>query len=463
MVFSSTVFLFVFLPAVCAFYFLTPRRLRGVRNGVLLVFSLAFYFYGEGARIWVLLLSIFLNYVLALLIARGRWKKGLLFLAVAANLCILAACKYLGFLTETCNSLLGTGWKVPEIVMPLGISFFTFQGLSYVVDVYRGAVPQRNPANVALYISLFPQLIAGPIVRYESVAGDLTGRKETLEGAYAGLRRFVLGLAKKVLLANTLGETAAAIFALPSQSVSTPMAWLGAVTYGFQIYYDFSGYSDMAIGLGSLFGFSFPENFRHPYCAKSITEFWRRWHISLGSWFRDYVYIPLGGSRRGRKRQLLNLLIVWFLTGLWHGASWNFVLWGLYFAALLILEKWFLLPILQKSRVLSHVYCLVLVAAGWILFAFTNLSAGSVFLKAMFVPTAAPVAPGYWTALLSNCKWELLLAAVCATPLLGRLFDRVRSCPAVQILCSLGILALLLLCTAYLVSMNFNPFLYFRF
>ena len=463
MVFSSTIFLFLFLPAVCACYFLIPARFRAARNTVLLAFSLLFYYYGEGVRIWVLLLSILGNWLLALPMGDSKWRKSALILAVVFNLSILGVSKYLGFLAQTCNDLLGTALRVPEIVMPLGVSFFTFQGMSYVIDVYRGAKPQKNPANVALYISLFPQLIAGPIVRYTQVADDMEIRTETLDGVHEGLQQFVLGLAKKVLLANPLGQAATEVFALPAGAVSTPVAWLGAILFALQIFYDFSGYSDMAVGLGSIFGFRFPNNFDHPYCARSITEFWRRWHISLGSWFRDYVYIPLGGSRKGLPRQLLNLLVVWFLTGLWHGASWNFVLWGLYFAFWLVLEKCFLLRFLENKRVFSRFYCLVLVVVGWVLFSFTDLSQCFVYLRAMFLPTKAAISPGFWHVILNQNKAELALGVLFSTPLIGKLLAKRQWGTGAKLFGNLLILGLLALCAMYLVSMNFNPFLYFRF
>ena len=463
MVFSSTIFLFLFLPAVCACYFLTPSRCRGLRNTVLLAFSLLFYYYGEGIRIWVLALSVLGNYLLALPMAHETWRKPALVAAVVFNLAILAVSKYAGFAAQVCNDLLGTALTVPNIIMPLGVSFFTFQGMSYVIDVYRGAKVQRNPANVALYISLFPQLIAGPIVRYTQVADDMESRKETLDDAYEGLKRFVLGLAKKVLLANTLGQAATEVFALPVSALSTPMAWLGAVLFALQIFYDFSGYSDMAVGLGKVFGFRFLDNFDFPYWSRSITEFWRRWHISLGSWFRDYVYIPLGGSRKGLPRQLLNLLVVWFLTGLWHGASWNFVLWGLYFAFWLVLEKCFLLRFLEKSRVFSRIYCLILVLIGWVLFSFTDLAQCFAYIKVMFLPTKAAISPGYWQIILDQNKVELALGILFATPVVGNLLRRRNWGTAGLLITAIVILLLLALCVLYLVSMNFNPFLYFRF
>ena len=463
MVFSSTIFLFLFIPAVCLCYFLIPARYRGARNMVLLAFSLLFYYYGEGLRIWVLVLSILGNWLMALPMDDARWRKPALITAVVFNLVILGVSKYLGFLVQTSNDLLGLSLPVPEIIMPLGVSFFTFQGMSYVIDVYRGAKPQKNPANVALYISLFPQLIAGPIVRYTQVADDMEVRTETLDDAYEGMKRFVLGLAKKVLLANPLGQAATEIFALPVGALSTPMAWLGAILFALQIFYDFSGYSDMAVGLGRIFGFRFPDNFDHPYCARSVTEFWRRWHMSLGSWFRDYVYIPLGGSRRGLPRQLLNLMVVWFLTGLWHGASWNFVLWGLYFAFWLVLEKCFLLRFLENKRLFSRFYCLVLVLAGWILFSFPDLSHCFAYLQAMFWPTKAVFSPGYWLVLLDQNKAELVLGVLFSTPLVGWLLGGRQWGIGAKIFGNLVILGLLALCVLYLVSMNFNPFLYFRF
>jgi len=462
MVFSSTFFLFLFLPVSFIVYFLIPARLRSLRNGLLLVCSLFFYFYGEGSRSWVMLLSIACNYLLALGLG-GKHKKLMLVLAVCLNLGILCYFKYLGFFVQSAGSLLGQNWSLPAVTMPLGISFFTFQGMSYVIDVYRGAQPQKNPLNVALYISLYPQLIAGPIVRYEHVAKDLSVRKETAAGIYMGFEQFILGLGKKLLLANTLGKISTEVFALPHSAVSTPIAWLGIIAFSLQLYFDFSGYSDMACGLGSVMGFRFPQNFNYPYCSRSITEFWRRWHMTLGTWFRDYLYIPLGGSRKGPGKQLRNLLIVWLLTGLWHGASWNFVLWGLYFAVLLILEKKLLLRHLERSKVLSRIYCLILVAVGWVIFNNTDLTSAGVFLRSMFLPTSALTAPGYWLNLLKNNLPVLMLGAVCATPLPGKLFAKEPKNAGTLLLRSVFLCGLLALCIIYLISNTFNPFLYFRF
>ena len=462
MVFSSAFFLFLFLPVSFLLYFLIPAKQRSLRNGLLLIFSLFFYFYGEGSRSWVMLLSIACNYLLALGLGT-KHRKLMLTLAVCINLGILCYFKYLGFFVQSAGSILGRSWSLPAITMPLGISFFTFQGMSYVIDVYRGERPQKNPLNVALYISLYPQLIAGPIVRYSHVAEDLTARKETVSGIYMGFEQFIIGLGKKLLLANTLGKISTEILALPRSAVSTPMAWLGILAFSLQLYFDFSGYSDLACGLGSVMGFRFPKNFNYPYCSRSITEFWRRWHMTLGTWFRDYLYIPLGGNRKGPVMQLRNILIVWLLTGLWHGASWNFVLWGLYFAVLLILEKQFLLQHLERSKILSRIYCLVLVAVGWVIFNNTDLSGIAFFLRTMFVPTAAQTAPGYWLNLLQNNALVLILGLICATPWPGKLFTKEPNSTGVLLLRSALLCALLALCVIYLISNTFNPFLYFRF
>ena len=462
MVFSSVFFLFLFLPVSFLLYFLIPASKRNWRNALLLVCSLFFYFYGEGSRSWVMLLSIACNYLLALGLG-GKHKKLMIVLAVCINLGILCYFKYLGFFVQSAGSLLGRSWSLPEVTMPLGISFFTFQGMSYVIDVYRGAAPQKNPLNVALYISLYPQLIAGPIVRYKHVAEALSSRKENAVDIYMGFEKFMIGLGKKLLLANTLGKISTEIFALPHSAISTPMAWLGVIAFSLQLYFDFSGYSDMACGLGSVMGFRFPQNFNYPYCANSITDFWRRWHMTLGTWFRDYLYIPLGGNRKGPVMQLRNILIVWLLTGLWHGASWNFVLWGLYFAVLLILEKQFLLRFLNRSKVISHIYCLLLVAVGWVIFNNKDLSSIGFFLKSMFLPTAATTAPGYWLGLLTDNALVLLLGLVCATPLPGKFFAEEPKNSGTLLIRSILLCGLFALCVIYLISNTFNPFLYFRF
>ncbi len=463
MVFSSIPFLFYFLPAVLLCYFLVPARLRQGRNLVLLLASLLFYFYGEPRGIALMLLSIAGNYLFAFRLA-GRRRRLWLILAVGFNLAILGVFKYADFAVQNLNRLPGVELPLPGIVMPIGISFFTFQGMSYLFDVYRGRVPaQRNLLYVATYISMFPQLVAGPIVRYETVAGALEARRESLSDAAAGAGHFVRGLAKKMLLANAMGEIADALFAADPAVLAAPTAWVGAAAYAFQIFFDFSGYSDMAIGLGRIFGFAFPENFSYPYAARSVTEFWRRWHMSLSGWFRDYVYIPLGGSRRGLKRQLVNILIVWALTGLWHGAAWNFVGWGLWFALLLILEKLFLLRALDRApRVFGHVYTLLCVLLGWVLFRSPTLPHAAGYFAALLRP-AAPDAGGQALYYLRQYlpEWlACLLFSLPVIPALRRRFEARRwYAPAAAVL-TLLLLALSLLSV---VSSSFNPFLYFRF
>lgn len=365
MVFSSPIFLFLFLPAVLAVYYLTPRA---ARNGALLAASLLFYAWGEVFHVAVMLASIAMNYAAGRWIARaaGRRRTVAVGAAVAANLLWLGWFKYAGFLGGIANDVFGLRWRRPDVHLPIGISFFTFQALSYVIDLGRGrAEPERSALRLALFISLFPQLIAGPIVRYVDIARDLVARRETLARFASGVRRFTVGLGKKMLIANVLAEPADRVFGLAPADLTAPLAWLGVAAYTAQIYFDFSGYSDMAIGLGRMFGFEFPENFRHPYAARSITEFWRRWHITLSTWFRDSLYVPLGGNRRGSARTALNLLAVFLLCGLWHGAAWNFVVWGLYHGALLGLERpWRGRRAPGAAAPLRHAYTLLAVAAG---------------------------------------------------------------------------------------------------
>ena len=466
MTFSSTVFLFLFFPAVLAGYFILPARWRTWRNLFLLLASLGFYFYGEPKGIAIMLLSIIGNYLLALWMADGpRWRKPALVCSVVLNLGVLCVFKYLGFIAENLVRL-GATLSVPDIVMPIGISFFTFQGMSYVFDVYQGTVrAQKNPLLVALYISLFPQLVAGPIVRYETIERELTARSETLEGAAAGMRRFIFGLGKKLLLANPMGAVAAEIFAMDPSSLAAPVLWLGAVAYTFQIFFDFSGYSDMAIGIGRIFGFHFLENFNYPYIAQSITDFWRRWHMSLSTWFRDYVYIPLGGNRRGKARQLVNILIVWALTGLWHGAAWNFVLWGLYFALILIAEKLFLGRLLARAwRPLRHLYSLVLIVVGWVIFNSAGLSQVGQYVAGMFTHWHFAAEEGKQALyLLLEYRFEWLACIALSLPIGPAVSRRLEAKgwfePARMAAC-FGVFALALLA---LVSTTFNPFIYFRF
>ena len=390
MVFSSTVFLLIFLPVVAGIYFLCPRK---ARNTVLLLFSLVFYGWGEPKYILIMLFSTVFDYTNARLIGhfqdtgRNKAAKAVLIVDVVGNLGILGFFKYTDFAIDNLNSLLNAGIPALGLALPIGISFYTFQTMSYTIDVYRGIVkPQKNILNVGAYVTLFPQLIAGPIVQYKTVEHELMYRRESVFEASRGMQRFVVGLAKKVLIANQVGALWEQISAMSAPTAVT--TWLGAIAFTFQIYFDFSGYSDMAIGLGHLFGFHFLENFEHPYESRTVTEFWRRWHISLGTWFREYVYIPLGGNRHGKARQILNLAIVWFLTGLWHGASWNFVLWGLYYAVLLILEKLFLLRWLDKApKWVGHVYTIFAFIMGWVLFAITDFAQLGQYVSAMFTAT----------------------------------------------------------------------------
>lgn len=465
MVFSSMFFLFLFLVVTLAAYFLVPERHRRARNLVLLATSLFFYFFGEPVGILLMLASIVGNYFFARFLAAGRHAKGWLVLSVVFNLAMLGTFKYADFFVVNFNALTGLSLPVPGLAMPIGISFFTFQGMSYVFDVYARRVPaQRDIVNVATYISMFPQLVAGPIVRYETVAAELETRHESLPRAADGARRFIYGLAKKMLLSNAMGEIATAVFAADPADLAAPVAWVGALAYTFQIFFDFSGYSDMAIGLGHIFGFTFLENFNYPYISRSITEFWRRWHMSLSTWFRDYVYIPLGGSRRGLARQILNILIVWTLTGLWHGAAWNFVVWGLYFALILSFEKLFLLKALERTpRVIQHVYALTLVVLGWVLFNSSSLSHAAGYLAALFrAPDKAyDTGQALYYLLEYLPEWGCcILFSLPIGPWFRRRWEtRAWYAPAVTAAAAI----LFLLSLLWVVSSSFNPFIYFRF
>ena len=438
MLFSSNTFLFGFLPAVVVLYYLCPRRCRNV---LLLVFSLIFYGWGEPKYMLLMLVSILLNYFCGLAAGKRQTQqrsvRGVLIVGVVLNLGMLGFFKYGKFFF---------GSAFPDIPLPIGISFYIFQAMSYLIDVCRREVEvQKNVLTFGTYVTLFPQLIAGPIVRYRDVAEMLESRRENLPQFSRGVQRFVVGLSKKVLLANTFGSAWNAL----QVTTGTAAAWLGLLCYTLQIYFDFSGYSDMAIGLGQLFGFTFLENFNYPYISASITEFWRRWHISLSTWFKEYVYIPLGGNRKGLARQIFNILVVWLLTGLWHGASWNFVLWGGYYAALLILEKCWLLKAGEKlPLLLRRMLTMVLVMLGWALFYFENLGALGAFLGRLF--TAVP------SAGIAFYLPVTVLGCLCATPALKRvkLPDTVR-----WGLC----VVLLLLCVASLARQSYNPFIYFRF
>ena len=461
MVFSSLNFLFIFFPAVLIVYFLVPFRCK---NAVLLLASLFFYAWGEPVYVILMMLNIMLNYVIGLQMEAAlsrHHRKRHLCAGIIVNLMLLGFFKYSGFLVQIAGSLLGTqiAWKEPGL--PIGISFYTFQALSYVIDVYRGKVKvQTNLVDFAAYITMFPQLIAGPIVTYSQIESQLRSRKTGLAGIGAGMERLILGLSKKVLLANSLGALYAQIQGMTSRSVL--LAWLGAVAYTLQIYFDFSGYSDMAIGMGKILGFKFPENFDFPYLADSITMFWRKWHMTLSGWFRDYLYIPLGGNRKGPARHILNLLIVWFLTGLWHGAGWNFVLWGLYYGILLIIEKYVLGNVLKKApRLLKHIYTLFLVNLGWVLFSNTDFAQMTAYLGNMFGSGSAGFADSAFLYYLKSNLILLLLSITACSPVFRKLLNKIsrKSSVLAAVIC----LVLFLMCTAFLVYGSYNPFLYFRF
>ena len=467
MLFSSIPFLYYFLPLVLAVYFLTPRA---GKNAVLFLSSLLFYAWGEPRFCIFMLLSIAQGYVFGRLIEKHAQnkKRSKLFLtaSVALSLALLAYCKYADFFLSSVNAVTGLSFKLLHVTLPIGISFYTFQILSYVGDVYRGEVPaQKSFLKLGTYIAMFPQLIAGPIVRYADIAPQLDSRQTTLEDVSSGACRFVIGLSKKVLLANVLYELITAF--QQSRDLSVLYFWLYAVSFALQLYFDFSGYSDMAIGLGRIFGFRFQENFNYPYISGSITEFWRRWHISLGSWFRDYVYIPLGGNRVSKAKWLRNILVVWMLTGLWHGASWNFVLWGLGFAVLLVAEKLVYGRLLQRTHVLKHVYTLLLVTLSFVLFNADSVSEAVLQLGAMFGAGGLPLVSTEGVYYLKSYAGTFLFAAIGATPLVSNAISRFGKtrfgAQALTVLQPLVMLALLAACTAFLVDGSFNPFLYFRF
>ena len=463
MLFSGIPFLFYFLPCVLLIYFIVPQK---GRNAVLLAASLFFYGWGEPKFLLFMVFSIVQGYVYARLIGRGRRKKLFLTLSLVLSFALLGYCKYADFFIENFNAVTGLSLPLLKIALPIGISFYTFQIASYEIDVYRGDVAaQHNFIDFAAYVAMFPQLIAGPIVRYRDIAPQLKERTHSLEAAASGASRFAVGLGKKVLVANVLAQLVSAYKASAEQTVL--YAWLCALAFMLQIYFDFSGYSDMAIGLGHMFGFTFPENFSYPYISKSITEFWRRWHISLGTWFRDYLYIPLGGSRCSRTRHIFNILIVWMATGFWHGAAWNFVFWGLFYAVLLMAEKFFLLPALKKGRVFPHVYVLLAVTLGFVLFDAASLKNALHQLGTLF---GAGTASGLGTEalyMLRSYGVVLALAVLGATPLPAMLWKKVQEAkslaPVLTVAEPLCTFALLALCTAFLVDGSFNPFLYFRF
>lgn len=464
MLFSSVSFLYGFLPVTIALYFLAPRSLRNV---VLLLASLFFYFCGEPVYVVLLLISSISDYFWSLLIEKHRADrkrcKIYLIASIVINLGMLGFFKYIDFFITTLNTLFSLQIPLTKIPLPIGISFFTFQTMSYTIDVYRGDVQaQKNPVTFATFVSLFPQLIAGPIVRYSDIARELEDRKSDLEGVANGLGRFAVGLGKKVLLANAMGELCQAFQTTTDPSVA--FYWLYAVAFSLQIYFDFSGYSDMAIGLGKIFGFTFPENFNYPYLSRSITEFWRRWHMTLSSWFRDYVYIPLGGNRVSQGKHLRNIAIVWLLTGLWHGASWNFVLWGAFFGVILLLEKLFLRSYLEKlPKVFQHGYVLLLVAISFVIFNANGLAGVAADLSGMFGLTDIPFCSAQTLYYLRSYAVLLLVCIFGATPIVRNCFRRLEAKSFMVAAQPVGLAVIFVLVTASLVDGSFNPFLYFRF
>lgn len=467
MLFSSIPFLFWFLPCVFLLYFIAPCRLK---NTVLLFSSLFFYGWGEPKYVVWIVAAIVMGYVFGRLIEHfrnnNRMARLLLVLSVSSSLAILGYFKYGDFFINNFNAMTGCSVPLLQLALPIGISFYTFQILSYTVDVYRGNVAaQKNFIDLAAYVALFPQLIAGPIVRYSHVANQLKNRTYSVDKAALGIRRFILGLGKKVMVANLLGELCS-IFR-ESNDKSVLFFWLYAVSYALHIYFDFSGYSDMAIGLGRIFGFSFPENFDYPYVSASVTEFWQRWHMSLGSWFRDYVYIPLGGNRVGGLRHLFNIFVVWILTGFWHGAAWNFIVWGLYFAVLLTIEKLWLLKILRVGHVWNHAYVVLLVILSFVIFDAASVGQAFSYIKAMFGAGGYPLISEEFLYYFRSYGVVLMAAALGATPLPKKLWSRVSATPvggnAAIFVEPLAISAMLVVCTAYLVDGSYNPFLYFRF
>lgn len=458
MVFSSILFLFYFMPVAFAVYYCTPRRFK---NGVLLLLSLVFYCWGEVRYFPIMVASIVVDYTASNRIEKNAGKPGRrrlwLLVSVFFNLGMLGFFKYAGFFAQNINAITGLGLPVVALTLPLGISFYTFQTMSYTIDVYRGQVQaEKNIVDFGAFVALFPQLIAGPIVRYKDVQNELRGRTMRLPQIACGARTFILGLASKVLIANNIGALWTEVETMDFAHISTPLAWLAIAAFSLQIYFDFSGYSLMAIGLGRMLGFEFPQNFNFPYVSKSMTEFWRRWHMTLGSWFREYLYIPLGGNRKGSARTFLNLFVVWAATGLWHGASWNFVVWGLFFFVLLMVEKAGLLRRLEAHPVLARCYTVPLLMLSWAIFAITDWGRLGVFLSRLFAFSGG----GDWGYFLRNYAVTFALGILFCTPALKAVFTRWEK-NRLFALAAYGVL--LLVSVAYLVDATYNPFLYFRF
>lgn len=473
MIFSSLLFLFRFLPAVLVLYYLAPRPLR---NLVLLLCSLVFYAWGEPVYIILMIVSILVSYTGGILVDRfktqgkRRAARAALLGSSVVSLSLLGFFKYADFLIGTVDSLTGAGINLLKIALPIGISFYTFQTMSYTIDVYRGeAKVQKNLISFGAYVTMFPQLIAGPIVQYKTIDHQLRTRKETAAQFAYGIHRFMIGVGKKVLLANNAGALWDTVRSMEHTQIPVVMSWMGLAAYTFQLYFDFSAYSDMAIGLGHMFGFRFLENFNYPYISKSITEFWRRWHISLSTWFRDYVYIPLGGNRVGVWKHIRNILVVWMLTGIWHGASWNFVLWGLYYGVLLLIEKFVLGKYLKKlPGVFQHIYCMFFVMLGWNLFVFDDMSAGISFARALFGTYGAGFCSRETLYLLYNNAVLMVLLILGSTQLPARagnwICAKLRGKETIlTIVKNVFYVCIFLLSVAWLVDASYNPFLYFRF
>lgn len=463
MIFADLLFLYAFLPLNLIFYFISKNK--NWRNIVLVSFSLLFYAWGEPLMIFVLIFSALFNYIFALFIENeknDKKRKTLFVLSVVLTLSFLAVFKYGGFFTESFNRFTGISLPVPRISLPVGISFYSFQIISYSADVYKREIKAQNSfLKFLMYISLYPQLIAGPIVRYSTVMKEIEDRKTDVRGFSEGITRFSTGLAKKVLIANQAGELSRMFLDGDLRSLTVMGAWLGIIAFSLQIYFDFSGYSDMAIGLGHIFGFNFPENFKYPYISKSITEFWRRWHISLGSFFRDYVYIPLGGNRRLKYR---NLLVVWFLTGLWHGASWNYVLWGLYYGALIAAEKAFLLKLTEKvPALLKHTAALFAVIFGWAIFYFTDFTRMGGFIKILLGLSGVELYDAFTVTAFSNKAYIVAIAVLFCLPI-GKLAVKIiRKAETAQFFAAAANTVAIAVCTVLLVGDTYNPFLYYKF
>ncbi len=463
MVFSSITFLYYFLPILLITYILVPNKLK---NFTLLLFSLLFYFYGEPKYILILLLSCIVNYIAAIFIEKyKKYDKQILILTIVYNVGQLLYFKYTDFFIENINTLFNSNINLLRVIMPIGISFYTFQTLSYVVDVYKKDVKaSKNFLDFATYVSLFPQLVAGPIVRYKTVENELKNRKINFDYFAKGVKRFTIGLAKKVLLANILGELCSVLVGM--EDVTVLSSWINAISFTLQIYFDFSGYSDMAIGLGLMFGFHFLENFNYPFIAKSITDFWRRWHISLSSFFRDYVYIPLGGNRVSKIRWICNIFIVWFLTGFWHGAAWNFIIWGVYFAIILLLEKNLYGNLLEKTKVIKYIYTIFLVIISFVIFNASSLNDVAMYIRNMFMLNNLELINFETMYHIRNYIVVIMIAIVASTPIMKNIINKLNETKIkilIDLLEPVYYLLIVIIVTSFLIDSSFNPFLYFRF